>query len=267
MTVLATNDPFEVDNIRARLARSGDFHALRGTYAPGAYPELADLSSAQLWDDLASFAEVPEFRVRRLRAVASLVPPGSKVLDVGVGWGEIIPMVQARGNCQYTGIDFSEEIIAKVAAKAPACRFLVGGLEQLAESFDVVLALEVCEHILPSKIFDFFKHVHRLLADSGQLVVTVPVYENLRAMTLRCPNCGHMHNRVGHVRAYIPELIKAELSLAGFEVVKSFFIYTSFDHSPWGRIKRGIVDLGRLLLRLGQTRPLNIVVAARKARP
>jgi 2-polyprenyl-3-methyl-5-hydroxy-6-metoxy-1,4-benzoquinol methylase len=259
-------NPFGIDVLRQDLARKGDVAALRATYEPGSYPELSDMSSAELWDDLAAYPEVPEFRIRRLQAVADRIPPGSKVLDIGIGWGEIVPMVLARGNCRYTGIDFSERIVEEAAKKQPACRFLVGGIEQIAETFDVILALEVCEHILPSKIFGFFRQIGKLLEEHGQLIVTVPVYENLRAVTLRCPNCGHMHNRMGHVRSYTPELIKAELGLAGFDVAESFFIYANFDNSLAGRIKRHIVNIGLRAFRLGQTNPLNIVVVARKTR-
>jgi 2-polyprenyl-3-methyl-5-hydroxy-6-metoxy-1,4-benzoquinol methylase len=264
MHAVTQENPFGIDVIRQELARQGDMATLRATYEPSRYPELSDMSSTELWDDLAACAEVPEFRVRRLRAVADRIPPGSRVLDIGIGWGEVIPMVLARSNCHYTGIDFSKRIVEEVAKKQPTCRFFVGGIEQISETFDAILALEVCEHVLPSKIFGFFQQISRLLGDNGRLTVTVPVYEDLRAMTLRCPNCGHMHNRMGHVRSYTPELIKAELVLAGFEVVESFFIYADFDNSLAGHIKRGIVEIGRRILRLGQTKPLNIVVVARK---
>ena len=257
-------DPFDSDKVRGELARQQDFLALRASYAKNAYPELEDMSSSQLWDDLSTYTEVPDFRIRRLKAVAGRVPPGSSVLDIGIGWGEIIPLILARDNCRYTGIDFSEQIVAQVAKRYPACKFLVGGLGQINEIYDAILALEVCEHILPSGIFRFYDQIKRVLATDGLLIVTVPVYENLRFMTLRCPHCGHLHNRMGHVRSYTPELITAELKLAGFEVSESFFIYASFENSLSGKVKRKIVDIGRHLFRLGKTMPLNLVLVARK---
>jgi SAM-dependent methyltransferase len=260
---MASTDPFDSDITRRRLAAAGDLPALKASYEPGALPELTDMSSARLWDELAACPDAPAFRIRRLQAVADQLPPGASVLDIGIGWGEIIPMILARG-CNYAGIDFSEQIVAQVSKQHPGCKFHIGGLNQITASYDVVLALEVCEHILPSKIFAFFSEIRRILTDHGAMIVTVPVYENLRAMTLNCPQCGHMHNRMGHVRAYTPELIAAELKLAGFAVEKSFFIYASFDNSFAGTLKRQLVDLGRQLFKLGKTMPLNIVIVARK---
>lgn len=260
---MAPANPFDSDITRCKLATSGDLSALKASYEPGALPELADMSSAHLWDELAACSDVPAFRIRRLQAVAEQIPSGASVLDIGIGWGEIIPMIQARG-CNYSGIDFSEQIVARVSKQYPGCKFHTGGLEQIAATYDAVLALEVCEHILPSKIFTFFSEIRRILTGNGALIITVPVYENLRAMTLNCPQCGHMHNRMGHVRAYTPELIAAELKLGGFAVEKSFFIYASFDNSFAGSMKRRLVDLGRRLFKLGKTMPLNIVIVARK---
>jgi 2-polyprenyl-3-methyl-5-hydroxy-6-metoxy-1,4-benzoquinol methylase len=263
-TINPVADPFESDLVRARLALQQDLGNLQATYKPGVLPELGDLSSVRLWDSLAACGDAPAFRTRRLSAVASELKQGTKVLDIGIGWGEIIPMVMAR-DCTYSGIDFSEQIVAHVSKRYPQCRFFTGELAQISETYDSVLALEVCEHILPSRIFGFYDEIKRVLVNNGTLLITVPVYENLRAMTLHCPQCGHMHNRMGHVRAYTPELICAELQLAGFIVEKSYFIFASFENSLAGTIKRKLVDMGRKLLSMGQTMPLNIVVVARKA--
>lgn len=81
--------------------------------------------------------------------------------------------------------------------------------------------------------------------------MTVPVYENLRVMTLRYPSCGYMHNRIGHVRIYTPELITAEMELAGFAIEKSLFIYASLENPFAGALKRHLVDFGRRLFKLG----------------
>jgi len=256
--------PFDVDSIRIQLLSAGDLDAYRESYSGNAYPELEDMSSAQLWDDLATYDNVPEFRIRRLATVADNVPEQSKVLDVGVGWGEIIPMLKKRRISEYVGIDFSEEVVSAVSEKFPENKYIVGSVDNVEGYFDVVLALEVCEHILASKILDFYKSIYDHLREGGRFIVTVPVYENLKAMTLKCPHCDHMHNRMGHVRSYNPDLIKAELGLAGFKVRESFFVYSIFSNTQFGRFKRAMIDIGKRLLGMQKTMPLNVVVIADK---
>lgn len=117
-----STDPFESDTARNTLALNGEIDALKVTYAPGSLPELVDMSSARLWDELAYCADAPAFRIRRLQSVANELQQGASVLDISIGWGEIIPMVLARG-CTYSGIDFSEQIVAHVYKRYPQCRF------------------------------------------------------------------------------------------------------------------------------------------------
>lgn len=96
----ASADPFESDITRRKLAASGNLTALKASYEPGTLPELADMSSTRLWDELAACSDAPAFRIRRLQAVADQLPAGANVLDIEIGRGEIIPMVLARG-CSY----------------------------------------------------------------------------------------------------------------------------------------------------------------------
>lgn len=262
MTRAQDIDPFDVDSIRLRQLSARDIEAFKNSYVKGVYPELSDMSSTELWDELSGCSEAPDFRLRRLKKVSSLISNGASVLDIGVGWGEIIPMILSRGQRKYMGVDFSERIIARIKKKHPECKFLHGSIDSIDDKFDVVLALEVCEHIPSSRIMEFYRQIRRLLNHRGKLVISVPVYENLKASTLKCPQCGHMHNRMGHVRSYTPELICGELELAGFTVESSSFIYMNFDNTFPGIVKRKIVDLGRSMLGMGRARPLNIIVMA-----
>ena len=128
----------------------------------------------------------------------------------------------------------------------------------------LVLALEVCEHILASKILGFYESVRSLLNPNGKFIVTVPVYEDLEAQTLRCPHCNHMHSKMGHVRSYTPELIKAELELAGFVVTSTAYIYSRFANTISEKSKRYLTDIGKRLLGMQKTIPLNVVIITEK---
>jgi|694.fasta_scaffold85631_1 SAM-dependent methyltransferase len=254
------SDPFAVDSIRHALVSSGEIGELLASYEIGKFPALPEMSSSGLWDAMPGYSDIPAFRIRRLRQVANMLPDRCRILDIGSGWGEIIPMVLEKPEREYVGLDFSEAMLAEVAKKYPQCRFLHGDISEISDQFDVVMALEVCEHIVAHKILAFYRNVQRLMKPGGLFIVTVPVFEDLRTMTLRCPECGHLHNRMGHVRSYSPELIKSELGLAGFTVNATSFVYAFFDNGSFGKLKRFVADLGRRALGMGGIKPLNIVV-------
>ncbi len=76
-------------------------------------------------------------------------------------------------------------------------RTINGGIDAISEKFDVIMALEVCEHIPTSQIMKFYADVRRNLAQDGKFIVTVPLYEDLKSKTLQCPNCHHIHLILG----------------------------------------------------------------------
>ncbi len=256
-------DLWQADIDRNTLASSGSLSRLLQTYKKGAYPDIPDLSSNELWDSHSEYSDVPDFRIRRLREVEKNISPTANILDIGVGWGEIIPMLLEKCERQYVGLDFSAEIIKNVKKKYPKIEFVHGDLKKIKKRFSVVMALEVCEHIVPTKIFNFYNSVKRRLSSKGIFIISVPLYENLKNITLQCPGCKKLHNRMGHVRSYTPELIQSELKLAGFKVIKSIYIYSHFDNNFFGILKRTIVKMGLSILRLNNIKPLNIIVFAK----
>lgn len=228
---------FDVDVYRQELAASGKLSELLESYN-GGYPEISNISTAEKWDNLSDFDCIPEIRLKRLERVVELIETNKKILDIGVGWGDIVPILSKhKKTVNYTGIDFSAEIVKKLQDKYPDQKFINNTVDTLDDNYDYVLVLEVIEHIVPSKIFDFLKYVRKVLRDKGTLIVTVPLNEDLRINTFVCGECGSFVNRMGHVRGYSFDLIKTELEIAGFLVTYSELIYEGY-YGFKGAIKR-----------------------------
>ncbi len=119
-----------------------------------------------------------------------------------------------------------------------------------------MLLLEVLEHIPSNGTLDFLAAVKTKLNETGKLVVSVPLFEDIGMNTCPCGSCGQLGNPNGHVRSYTPDLIQAELVLAGFTVEKTIEIFSKNKHLVQckNRIKQ--------LLGMKRSQPSNLVIVA-----
>jgi SAM-dependent methyltransferase len=85
-----------------------------------------------------------------------------------------------------------------------------------AESVDVVLLIEVLEHLLPDDLAPTLAEIRRVLRPGGHLVVTTPHDEDLAASMLHCPDCGSTYHRWQHLRSFTPAALSSVLTGAGF---------------------------------------------------
>ena len=120
---------------------------------------------------------------KRLRFVSSVIKdnfPARQlstitVLDIGCGNGSQLSLPLARGGFSVTGIDPDESSIAhavKLSEDAPSARFLCASVNDIAETFDVVILSEVLEHVVdPSGLL---KSGVRRLNPGGLVIVTTP---------------------------------------------------------------------------------------------
>lgn len=241
------NQMFDADRLRQDLALRGDLSALKQTYR-GSHSEV-EISTNEKWDELANMEPVPEIRIRRLTRVAQIAEKSSNALDIGPGWGDIIPILESKNpDLHYTGIDFSRNVIKRLTEKYPTHRFFCGSIADLTDTqYDLILILEVLEHIVPSRVLGFLGQVNDRLAPGGELIITIPIDENLEEFTFVCGACGQPVNKMGHVRVYSKELIKAELELTGFKVAHEELMYIGY-YGVKGRLKRHLRNLlGRLV--------------------
>jgi ubiquinone/menaquinone biosynthesis C-methylase UbiE len=127
-------------------------------------------------------------------AVAEVVPPGSRVLEVGCGTGDVLAGL-APG--EGLGTDISAAMVEIAARKHPDLRFRVHDLmgPPLDERFPFVVAVDVAEHV--PDLARAMGTMAAMLADGGRLVVITanptwsPVLHAAERLGLKMPEGEH----------------------------------------------------------------------------
>ncbi|MSR86196.1 class I SAM-dependent methyltransferase [Candidatus Woesearchaeota archaeon] len=123
--------------------------------------------------------ELFSFQKYRKNIISSL---GGKVLEVGVGTGKNIPYYN---KVDYTGIDFSKNMLAKAKKKFPKAKLLYGDAQELEfkdNSFDYVITTFVlCSIPDPVKAL---KEMKRVVKKEGKIIMLEHVRSKNRLIAL-----------------------------------------------------------------------------------
>ncbi len=225
---------FDIENLRAELALGRQFGKLFKTYS-GDYPEIEDGNTGALWDELNGATQDYVGRgnpmaVDRARVIArEIIGDNIKVLNVGFGSAslEAVYFKTNERKVDWSGIDISRESVRAALEKFPFAKFSVGDIRKIKSKdnhFDYVIASEVMEHIRPRHTFEALHEIHRVLKPGGMFIVSVPLNEGLENMVKEGKNPN------AHVRVYSPDLLSAELEIAGFSVTKKQTLYAFNSH-------------------------------------
>jgi 2-polyprenyl-3-methyl-5-hydroxy-6-metoxy-1,4-benzoquinol methylase len=143
--------------------------------------------------------------------------PQGRHLDFGAGDGDLVRALIGKGYataaCEPVGVRSAR--IPLDIAHHPKYLGLIK--DDSPDRFDVVLMIEVIEHILDEELDGALKKVRSLLADGGTLIVTTPNSEDLELSSAYCPNCDTLFHRWQHVRSFTPESLAALFFAHGFE--------------------------------------------------
>lgn len=135
--------------LRDRDARAGRFFA----------------GAARRWDDIRRDFESSELH---LAAVAALVPPGLRVVDVGTGTGALLPLLAAAG-CRVTAVDSSAAMLERARA-ACARERLTGITFQRADVQALPLRDGVCDAAFASLVLRHVARPATALAELARVV-------------------------------------------------------------------------------------------------
>lgn len=112
-----------------------------------------------------------QFRYKRsAEIVRRHLPDDGTLLDYGAGQGRFLhAMKSIHPHATLVGFD------AYVEPLFPGLSY-VGSMDEVgASSIDVVTAFEVCEHLNDTQLNEFLRNAHRVLSETGVLILSVPI--------------------------------------------------------------------------------------------
>ena len=160
-----------------------------------------------VWGDMQRFGPVHRHTLNHLVATVGALDVHS-VLDVGCGSGENLAALDARGRYQLTGADVSAEALSLARRAVPSARLFALDIERetLPERFDLVMSIQVVEHLL-----DDIAALTNMAKMARSYVFISTVQGRMRRSEIA----------IGHVRHYSEIELRRKLECAGLQVLKT----------------------------------------------
>jgi methionine biosynthesis protein MetW len=124
-----------------------------------------------------------------MHSIARLVPPGSRVLDLGCGDGALLAHLQATRQCTGYGVEIDDaKLLACVKRGVNVLQLnLEGGLTMFGDdAFDVVLQIDTLQHL---------RNAQTMLQETARVG---------RIGIVAFPNFAHWANRLAVLQGHMP---------------------------------------------------------------
>lgn len=142
----------------------------------------------------------------------------ARIADLGCGYGKYLLTLQKCGYEKLAGVDISAEQIE--AAQSLGLNHVEQGdlmsfLSNQSDGIDVILLMDIIEHLTYQEVFDLLELAQKRLSDNGMLILHVPNAEGIFGMRIR-------YGDITHESAYTPSSIRQLLHTNGFRHVEVF---------------------------------------------
>ena len=144
----------------------------------------------------------------------------ARFLEIGCGTGAFLEQLAAESDLQITGSEIYLRGLHYAKRRLPSVEFIQFDAKQgvLPESFDMIAAFDVIEHI--DDDVAAISNIHQMLTDGGYFIVTVPQHMFL---------WSKLDEIVKHKRRYSREELVSKLRREGFTIdMRTSFLFVLF---------------------------------------
>jgi SAM-dependent methyltransferase len=186
------------------------------------------------------------------RIIARWIPSSREVriLDLGCGYGAVLYFLRSAGYHNVTGLDTSPEQVEaahQLGFTDVHCGNIYPFLKGCpANSFEVIFAFDILEHISKPELLELADEIHRVLTPAGRLIIHAPNAEAVFSGTIRY---GDLTHEMAFTRGSIAQLAGA----------CSFSVAAVQEDTP---VIHGFKSLIRSVLWHTITFPLRLLAAA-----
>ena len=182
------------------------------------------------------------------------------IFDAGCGSGAWLYFLQKAGYENLMGVDGSPEQVAlahRFGLTFVTCQELCSSLASLeANSLDLLLLMDVLEHLTREELLDVLDDTYRILRPGGKCIAHVPNAAGLFGMEVR-------YGDLTHELAFTPGSVRQVFTLTGFQQVRCFED-KPIVHGLFSALRRLIWEFGTLpsrLLRAAETGGTSFVLS------
>ena len=143
----------------------------------------------------------------------------ARILDLGCGHGAFLYFLLHAGYTRIVGVDTSPERI-ELAHRLGIPQAELGGVAEFLaareeSSCDVVVLMDIIEHLAPQELFDLLDSVYRVLVSGGICLTHVPNAEGLYGMRVR-------YGDFTHETAFTPKSASQVFRTIGFRKIEAY---------------------------------------------
>jgi len=203
-----------------------------------------------------------------VKCLKQLVPVGSHIVDYGGGAG-LMTAALLDAEFRVSFVDHSPDSVAEIIRKYQDRPGFLGAYHvddsnTLEPPADVVLMLELIEHLYDEPLNLAIQQVEEMMGSSGKLFITTPNDEDLDKDQIYCPQCDLIRHRWQHVRKWDSDSLRKFLMKKNFDVESINAVHMLDNIKKVGTLRFLISIFERFVNIMISSKPTRLVAVATK---